>query len=64
MSVSQAGDDSDFPREYTTVMPRVGDMEPAYPLAVEPVCKHGVVELGWPGHLALLFPEVSTQVPE
>eukprot|EP00974_Lingulodinium_polyedra_P111606 10794359-Lingulodinium_polyedra.AAC.1 len=45
-------------------MPRVGDMEPAYPLAVEPVCQHGAVELGWPGHLALLLHEVSTQVPE
>eukprot|EP00974_Lingulodinium_polyedra_P036735 3522140-Lingulodinium_polyedra.AAC.1 len=45
-------------------MPHAGDIEPAYPLAVEPVCGHGAVELGWPGHLALLFPEVSTQVPE
>eukprot|EP00974_Lingulodinium_polyedra_P019174 1852511-Lingulodinium_polyedra.AAC.1 len=39
-------------------------MEPDYPLVAEPVCEHGVVELGWPGHLALLFPEVLTQVPE
>eukprot|EP00974_Lingulodinium_polyedra_P119663 11172027-Lingulodinium_polyedra.AAC.1 len=39
-------------------------MEPADLLAVEPVCEHGAVELGWIGHLAMLFPEVSTQVPE
>eukprot|EP00974_Lingulodinium_polyedra_P067365 6523137-Lingulodinium_polyedra.AAC.1 len=61
LSVSQADDDTDIPRDYTTVMPHVGDVGPAYPLAVEPVCKHGAVELRWPGHLALLFPEVSTQ---
>eukprot|EP00974_Lingulodinium_polyedra_P029025 2797740-Lingulodinium_polyedra.AAC.1 len=61
MSVSQADDDSDLPRAYTTVMPHVGDMEPAYPLAVGPACEHGAVELGWPGRLAL-FPEVSTQI--
>eukprot|EP00974_Lingulodinium_polyedra_P033375 3207982-Lingulodinium_polyedra.AAC.1 len=36
-------------------------MEPAYPLAIGPACGHGAVELGWPGHLALLLPEVSTQ---
>eukprot|EP00974_Lingulodinium_polyedra_P125433 11194480-Lingulodinium_polyedra.AAC.1 len=42
-------------------MPHVGDVEPAYPLVVEPVSKHGAVEFGWPGHLAVLFPEVSTQ---
>eukprot|EP00974_Lingulodinium_polyedra_P118331 11166706-Lingulodinium_polyedra.AAC.1 len=45
-------------------MPHSGDTEPAYPLVVEPVCEHGVVELGCPGHFAMLFPEVSTQVPE
>eukprot|EP00974_Lingulodinium_polyedra_P058907 5670878-Lingulodinium_polyedra.AAC.1 len=39
-------------------------MEPAYPLAVEPVRKHGTVEFGWPCHLSLLLPEVLTQVPE
>eukprot|EP00974_Lingulodinium_polyedra_P070347 6806927-Lingulodinium_polyedra.AAC.1 len=52
LSVSQADDDADIPREYTTVMPHVCDMEPAYPLVVEPVCKHGTVEPGWPGRLA------------
>eukprot|EP00974_Lingulodinium_polyedra_P045793 4390667-Lingulodinium_polyedra.AAC.1 len=45
-------------------MPRAGDMEPAYPLAVEPACDHGAVDIGWPGHLAMLLPDVSTQVPE
>eukprot|EP00974_Lingulodinium_polyedra_P033307 3202762-Lingulodinium_polyedra.AAC.1 len=64
LRVSQADDDVDLPRGYTTVMARVVDMEPAYPLAVEPVCKHGAVELGWPRHLAMLLPEVSTQAPE
>eukprot|EP00974_Lingulodinium_polyedra_P128627 11206879-Lingulodinium_polyedra.AAC.1 len=38
-------------------------MEPVCPLVVEPVCKHRAVELGWPGHLGLLLPEVTTQVP-
>eukprot|EP00974_Lingulodinium_polyedra_P059505 5731551-Lingulodinium_polyedra.AAC.1 len=61
LSVSQADDDVDLPREYATVTPHVGDLEPAYPLAVEPVCKHAAYEFGWPGRLALLFPEVSTQ---
>eukprot|EP00974_Lingulodinium_polyedra_P011341 1094539-Lingulodinium_polyedra.AAC.1 len=51
-SVSQADDDVDLPRECTTVMPHVGGMGPAYPSVVEPVCKHGAVEFGWPGHLA------------
>eukprot|EP00974_Lingulodinium_polyedra_P021936 2117776-Lingulodinium_polyedra.AAC.1 len=61
LSVSQADDDTDLPREHTTVMPHAGDVEPAYPSVVEPVCEHGAVELGWPGHLAMLFPAVSTQ---
>eukprot|EP00974_Lingulodinium_polyedra_P114311 11066976-Lingulodinium_polyedra.AAC.1 len=52
LSESQTEDDVDFPREYTIVMSRVGDTEPVYPLAVEPLCEHGVVEIGWPGHLA------------
>eukprot|EP00974_Lingulodinium_polyedra_P064083 6189666-Lingulodinium_polyedra.AAC.1 len=43
-------------------MPHVGDMEPVYPLVVDPVFKHGAVELGWPSHLAMLLPEVTTQV--
>eukprot|EP00974_Lingulodinium_polyedra_P087813 8514706-Lingulodinium_polyedra.AAC.1 len=64
LGASQADDVTDLPREYTTVMPHVGDVEPAYPLVVEPVCEHGAVELGWPGNFALLLPEVSAQVPE
>eukprot|EP00974_Lingulodinium_polyedra_P031738 3057037-Lingulodinium_polyedra.AAC.1 len=38
---SQTEDETDLPREYAIVMPHVGDAEPAYPLAVEPVCDHG-----------------------
>eukprot|EP00974_Lingulodinium_polyedra_P039597 3798295-Lingulodinium_polyedra.AAC.1 len=52
LGVSQADDDTDLPRARTTVMPHVGDVEPAFPLAVEPVCQRGAVELGWPGHFA------------
>eukprot|EP00974_Lingulodinium_polyedra_P042378 4067237-Lingulodinium_polyedra.AAC.1 len=50
-------DGEDLPREYTTVMPYVGRLEQAYPLAVEPSHSHGAVEVGWPSHLAMLLPE-------
>eukprot|EP00974_Lingulodinium_polyedra_P097905 9491496-Lingulodinium_polyedra.AAC.1 len=33
LRLGQDGDGDDLPREYTTVMPHVGDVEPAYPLA-------------------------------
>eukprot|EP00974_Lingulodinium_polyedra_P094202 9128319-Lingulodinium_polyedra.AAC.1 len=45
-------------------MPHVGDVEPAYPLAVEPINNHGAVEIGWPSHLAMLLPLVKTPIPE
>ena len=45
-------------------MPYVGDLEPIYPLAVEPERNHGAVEIGWPGHLAMLLPGVTAPVPE
>eukprot|EP00974_Lingulodinium_polyedra_P102549 9929890-Lingulodinium_polyedra.AAC.1 len=64
LSFGQDEDIDDIPREYTTVMPHVGDMEPAYPLAVEPIHRHGAVEIGWPCHLAMLLPEVKTPTPE
>eukprot|EP00974_Lingulodinium_polyedra_P103102 9980571-Lingulodinium_polyedra.AAC.1 len=64
LSQGQDEDIDDIPREYTTVMPHVGDVEPAYPLAVEPTNSHGAVEIGWPSHLAMLFPEGKTPIPE
>eukprot|EP00974_Lingulodinium_polyedra_P120437 11175007-Lingulodinium_polyedra.AAC.1 len=45
LGVSQSDDDTDFPREYATVMPHAGEMEPVYPLVVEPACRRGAVEL-------------------
>eukprot|EP00974_Lingulodinium_polyedra_P005037 472701-Lingulodinium_polyedra.AAC.1 len=54
----------DITPECATVMPHVGDMEPVYPLAVEPERNHGAVEIGWPGHLAMLLPDVTTPIPE
>eukprot|EP00974_Lingulodinium_polyedra_P010065 967786-Lingulodinium_polyedra.AAC.1 len=39
-------------------------MEPVYPLEVEPERHQGAVELGWPGHLAMLLPDVTTPIPE
>eukprot|EP00974_Lingulodinium_polyedra_P018148 1757172-Lingulodinium_polyedra.AAC.1 len=51
-SLGQDEDGDDLPRKYTTAMPHVGDMEPAYPLAAEPINNHGAVEIGWPSHLA------------
>eukprot|EP00974_Lingulodinium_polyedra_P031832 3066080-Lingulodinium_polyedra.AAC.1 len=33
LSLGQDEDGADLLREYTTVMPHVGDMKPAYPLA-------------------------------
>eukprot|EP00974_Lingulodinium_polyedra_P075761 7338665-Lingulodinium_polyedra.AAC.1 len=35
----------DIPPEYTTVMPHIGDVEPVYPLAVEPERNQGAVEI-------------------
>eukprot|EP00974_Lingulodinium_polyedra_P052088 5011664-Lingulodinium_polyedra.AAC.1 len=45
-------------------MPHIGDMEPVHPLAVEPERHQGAVEIGWPGHLAMLLPDVTTPIPE
>eukprot|EP00974_Lingulodinium_polyedra_P112980 10936168-Lingulodinium_polyedra.AAC.1 len=39
-------------------------MEPAYPLAVEPINNRGAMEIGWPSHLAMLLPGVKTPIPE
>eukprot|EP00974_Lingulodinium_polyedra_P056964 5479352-Lingulodinium_polyedra.AAC.1 len=64
MGLGQDEDGEDLPKEYAAVMPHVGDMEPAYPLAVEPISNHGAVEIGWPSRLAMLLQEVKTPIPE
>eukprot|EP00974_Lingulodinium_polyedra_P105503 10214763-Lingulodinium_polyedra.AAC.1 len=46
------------------VVPRAGGMEPAFPLVVEPPSQAGAVEIGWPGHFAVLLFEAIVPLPE